>query len=81
MPAFHIEPFYEARTSTLTYVVSDPVTRDAVVIDPVLDYDPLASQTATRSVAAVEAFLKAKELKLHYVLETHAHADHLSSAQ
>ena len=77
----NIEHFFDPATFTLTYVVFDPRTRDAVVIDPVLDYDPLASQTATRSVAAVEAFLKAKELKLHYVLETHAHADHLSSAQ
>jgi glyoxylase-like metal-dependent hydrolase (beta-lactamase superfamily II) len=77
----NIETFFDPATFTLTYVVFDPETRDAVVIDPVLDYDVLASQTSTLSVARVEAFVKQKELKLHYVLETHAHADHLSGSQ
>lgn len=76
-----IEPFYDQATNTLTYVVYDPNSRDAVVIDPVLDYDPVASVTSTRSVEAVEAFLKKERLRLHYVLETHAHADHLSGSQ
>ncbi len=76
-----IETFYDAATYTLTYVVWDPTSRDAVVIDPVLDYDPLGSKTATTSVATVEAFIKRENLKLHYVLETHAHADHLSGSQ
>lgn len=76
-----IEPFFDPATYTLTYVVFDPKTRDAVVIDPVLDYDVLSSRTSTASIARVEAFLRAKELKLHYVLETHAHADHLSGSQ
>ena len=48
-----IEPFYDERTSTLTYVVHDPATRDAVVIDPVLDYDPAASATSYESVNRV----------------------------
>lgn len=77
----NIETFFDPATFTLTYVVFDPATRDAVVIDPVLDYDALSSQTSTASVARVEAFLKRNELKLHYVLETHAHADHLSGSQ
>ncbi|MBX3232607.1 MAG: MBL fold metallo-hydrolase [Labilithrix sp.] len=76
-----IETFYDPVTSTLTYVVFDPQSRDAVVIDPVLDYDVLASSTATRSLGEVEAFLKKERLRLHYVLETHAHADHLSGSQ
>lgn len=76
-----IEHFFDPTTFTLTYVVYDPKTRDAVVIDPVLDYDVLSSQTSTSSVARIEAFLKEKELRLHYVLETHAHADHLSGSQ
>jgi glyoxylase-like metal-dependent hydrolase (beta-lactamase superfamily II) len=76
-----ISHFYDARTSTLTYVVFDPDTRDAVVIDPVLDYEPFASRTFTESVDAVTAFLKGKELTLHWILETHAHADHLSGSQ
>jgi glyoxylase-like metal-dependent hydrolase (beta-lactamase superfamily II) len=76
-----IEPFFDPATSTLTYVVYDPEARDAVVIDPVLDYDVLSSQTSTTSIARVESFLREKELRLHYVLETHAHADHLSGSQ
>jgi len=77
----NIETFFDPATFTLTYVVFDPKTRDAVVIDPVLDYDVLSSKTSTASIARVETFLKQMELKLHYVLETHAHADHLSGSQ
>jgi len=76
-----IKSFFDTRTSTLTYVVWDPKTRDAVVIDPVMDYDPASSTTWTESVDQVIAFLNDRELKLHYVLETHAHADHLSGSQ
>lgn len=76
-----IKTFYDDRTFTLTYVVYDEDTRDAVVIDPVLDYEPKASKTWTESVDEVIDFLKAEELNLHYVLETHAHADHLSGSQ
>lgn len=76
-----IETFFDPRTYTLTYVVYDEETKDAVVIDPVLDYDPLASATDVESVRKVERFLRETGLKLHYVLETHAHADHLSASQ
>ncbi|MFO0677005.1 MAG: MBL fold metallo-hydrolase [Polyangiaceae bacterium] len=77
----NIETFFDPATYTLTYVVFDPATSDAVVLDPVLDYDPLSSSTSTRSVETVAAFLREKSLRLHYVLETHAHADHLSGSQ
>lgn len=76
-----IRAFYDPATFTLTYVVHDEATRDAVVIDPVLDYDPASSQTSTVSAEAVAAFVQAEGLRLHYVLETHAHADHLSGSQ
>ena len=76
-----IETFYDPRTYTLTYVVYDPSSKDAVVIDPVLDYDPLAVTTFTESVDKVIAFVNEQQLKLHYVLETHAHADHISASQ
>lgn len=76
-----IETLFDSATSTLTYVVFDPETRDAIVIDPVLDYDPLASSTSTRSLQTLEALLAKHDLRLHYVLETHAHADHISGSQ
>jgi glyoxylase-like metal-dependent hydrolase (beta-lactamase superfamily II) len=78
---FQIEPFYDPATYTLTYLVYDPETREALVIDPVLDYDPLASQTSTESADKLIAFVRGKNLNLRWVLETHAHADHLSASQ
>ena len=81
MSPFHIEPFHDPRTSTLTYVVLDEATRDAVVIDPVLDYDPATGTTSTESFDHVAGYVERERLKLHFVLETHAHADHLSSSQ
>lgn len=79
--AIEIEALFDERTSTLTYVVHDPKTRDAVVIDPVLDYDPASGRTWTESVDRAAAFISGRDLRLHYVLETHAHADHLSGSQ
>jgi glyoxylase-like metal-dependent hydrolase (beta-lactamase superfamily II) len=77
----HVHPLFDPRTSTLTYVVSEPRTRDAVVIDPVLDYDPASGTTWTESVDRVSDYVRQERLRLHYVLETHAHADHLSGSQ
>jgi glyoxylase-like metal-dependent hydrolase (beta-lactamase superfamily II) len=64
-----VEPFFDPSTFTLTYVVSDPATRDAV------------GTTATGSVDRVSEYVRGEGLRLHYVLETHAHADHLSGSQ
>lgn len=77
----NIEAFFDPRTFTLTYVVSDPDTRDALVIDPVLDYDPALSVVHTESVDRVSEHLRRERLTLRAVLETHAHADHLSGSQ
>ena len=76
-----VKEFYDPATFTLTYVVYDSVSKDAVVIDPVLDYDAPGSQTSTESVDAVSAFVESEGLRVHYALETHAHADHLSGSQ
>lgn len=76
-----IQPYFDERTYTLTYVVYDDETKDAVIIDPVLDYDPSASAMWTESADLAINFVKEQGLNLHYVLETHAHADHLSGAQ
>lgn len=76
-----INEFFDLNTWTLTYVLWDENTRDAIVIDPVMDYEPAASRTSEESVKTVIEFLRSKELKLHFILETHAHADHLSGSQ
>lgn len=77
----NIESFYDPATFTLTFLVWDPETKDAVVIDPVLDFDPLAVKTSTESDDKVSAFIADHDLTLHWVLETHAHADHISGSQ
>ena len=76
-----IQHFFDSRTWTLTYVVSDDTTRKAVVIDSVLDYDPKSGRTWEESIENVEGYLSGHKLILLYVLDTHAHADHLSGAQ
>lgn len=76
-----IETFFDPRTYTLTYVVFDPATKDAVVIDPVLDYDPLAVKFFEETNNKVAAFINDNGLKLHWIFETHAHADHISGSQ
>ncbi|MCS6838872.1 MAG: MBL fold metallo-hydrolase [Bdellovibrionaceae bacterium] len=76
-----VKAFFDKDTWTLTYVVYDPQSRDAVVIDPVWDYDPAASKVSRKSVDLVLDFLRQNQLKLHYILETHAHADHLTGAR
>jgi len=76
-----IETFFHEDTSTLTYIVYDAQSKDAIVIDPVLDYDPASSKYGTTSLDKPVNFLTSHGLKLHYIMETHAHADHLSGSQ
>jgi len=71
------EPFFDPRTSTLTWLVYEPTTRDAVVIDPVFDFEP-PERFFTESLERVAARIDALKLKLHFSLETHLHADHVS---
>lgn len=76
-----IKAFFDEATYTLTFLVWDPTSKEAVVIDPVLDYDPLSSSTTTTSIDRVSEAIRQKDLKLRWVLETHAHADHLTGSQ
>ena len=75
-----VRALYHEPTSTFSYVVWDPATRQAAVIDPVLDYDGAAGRTGTASAAALLAIIETEQLAPCWILETHAHADHLSAA-
>lgn len=73
-----VESFFHRETGTWTHVVHDG--HMAAVVDPVLDYDAASAQTGTASADAVLAFVRAQDLSVAWILETHAHADHLSAA-
>jgi len=72
----HVQHFFDEATSTLSYVVHDGSR--GVVIDPVRDYDPGAGRTSWRSAEQVAAYIDGQRLEIPYVIDTHAHADHLS---
>lgn len=76
-----VKEFFDKATWTLTYVVYDKQTKDAVILDPVWDYDPASSKMTSHSADLVLAFVESEKLKVHYILETHAHADHVSGSQ
>ena len=75
-----IRAFFDEPTSTVSYLVADPTTKAAAVIDPVLDYDPNAGAVDTHSVKAILREAEEAGYRILWVLETHAHADHLSAA-
>jgi len=74
-----VQAFFDRATNTASYLVSDPATKAAAIIDPVLDFEPKAARVSTVSADAVLKAAGEQELELLYVLETHAHADHLSA--
>lgn len=74
-----IKGFFDPATATVTYLLADKATGQAAIVDPVLDYEPKAARTSTASIDAVLTEAKARNLAIAYVLETHAHADHLSA--
>ncbi|MDE2387585.1 MAG: MBL fold metallo-hydrolase [Betaproteobacteria bacterium] len=75
-----IQAFYDSATWTVSYVVFDESEGSCVIIDPVLDYDPRAGRTRTFSADQLIAFIREQRLSVEWILETHAHADHLSAA-
>ena len=78
MPNIH--SFFDPATFTVTHVVADPATQSAAIIDSVLDYDPKSGRTTQHSADQVIAYARQNGLTVDWLLETHAHADHLSAA-
>jgi glyoxylase-like metal-dependent hydrolase (beta-lactamase superfamily II) len=76
----HVESFFDEPTNTVSYVVHDPANREAAIIDSVLDFDAAAGRTSHASADSIIAYVKRAELKVAWLLESHAHADHLSAA-
>ena len=75
-----VTAFFDTATNTVSYVVKDPTGRACAVIDSVLDFDYASGRTDTRSADQVIAFIRANNLDLAWILESHVHADHLSAA-
>ena len=76
----HVEGFFDQPTFTASYVVHDPLTKDAAIVDSVLGFDEASARTETGSADRIIAFVQERGLSVRWVLETHAHADHLSAA-
>lgn len=74
-----VHPFFHADSNTWSYVVRDPAGDAAAVIDPVLDFDAKAARTSTHSAQALADFVRERNLDVRWIIETHAHADHLSA--
>jgi glyoxylase-like metal-dependent hydrolase (beta-lactamase superfamily II) len=74
-----VQPFFDAASNTWSYVVAEPDGRAAAVIDPVLDFDAKSGRTATTAAQALGDHVHAHDLDVQWILETHAHADHLSA--
>lgn len=75
-----VQAFFDNATNTVSYIVHDPVTKKAAIIDPVLDFTPRNGRVTTASSDALLSAANAQGLEIIYLLETHAHADHLSAA-
>lgn len=75
-----VKAFFDPATYTITYVIHAPGGKQAAVIDPVLDFDPRSGKTSTVNAEKVAAYIREQGLELRLLLETHAHADHLSAS-
>jgi len=75
-----VKGFFDKRTSSIQYIVSDPDTKKCAIIDPVLDYDEKSGVTSTTSAEELLAYIAAQGLEVEWILDTHPHADHFSAA-
>lgn len=79
--SMHIEAFFDAVTGTVSYVLADTLSAKAAVIDPVLDFEPKSGTLSSRSADRLIEYVRSQGWQVQWILETHAHADHLSAAQ
>lgn len=75
-----VEAFFDPRTWSVQYVVTDPETKKCAIIDPVLDFDEKSGSTSTESADAILAYVEREGLTVEWILDTHPHADHFSAA-
>ena len=75
-----VKAFFDEATNTVSYVVREPEGRACAIVDSVLDYDPASGRTNTASADEIIAWIKAEDLQVAWILESHVHADHLSAA-
>lgn len=75
-----VKAFFDDQSNTISYVVSDPASQSCAIIDAVLEFDPTSGRMSYKSADAIIADIKARELTLEWIIETHVHADHLSAA-
>lgn len=80
LAAPHVKAFFDPRTSSLQYVVSDPATGRCAIIDPVFDFDEKSGATGTMNADAILAYIESESLSVEWILDTHPHADHFSAA-
>lgn len=79
-PAPDVRGFFDRGTNTISYIVADPETKHAAIVDSVLDFDPKSGRTGTDAADRIIADVRERGLSVEWILETHAHADHLSAA-
>lgn len=80
MTSPEVRAFFDESSNTFSYVVWDPATREAAIIDSVLDFEPASGRTGHASADAIVGFVEATRLSVAWLIETHVHADHLSAA-
>lgn len=80
MPNPSIKSFFDETTNTVTHIAFDPISKQAAIFDPVLDYCSVSGRTHTGCADLLVTYIRENNLETKYIIETHAHADHLSSA-
>lgn len=76
-----VKAFFDQKTNTFSYVVTDPGTQVCAIIDSVLNYDAASASTSTQGADEVIQYIEENQLKVEWILETHVHADHLTASQ